>query len=161
MRITVLGKSPAWQDAGGACSGYLVEEGGTCVLLDCGNGVFGKLRQVVDYVAVDAVGSEQTCADAVLALRRRGRLAQVGLLPPVDGHPRVPMARVIGWELDVLVSHGMAAADYPAMMALIEAGDLRPQLLVERVIGLDEAAALLPVFDAATVAGMTIVDPTT
>ena len=28
MRITVLGKSPAWQDAGGACSGYLVEEGG-------------------------------------------------------------------------------------------------------------------------------------
>lgn len=55
MRITVLGKSPAWQDAGGACSGYLVEEAGTCVLLDCGNGVFGKLRQVVDYVAVDAV----------------------------------------------------------------------------------------------------------
>ena len=30
MRITVLGKSPSWQDAGGACSGYLVEEGGTC-----------------------------------------------------------------------------------------------------------------------------------
>jgi len=55
MRITVLGKSPAWQDAGGACSGYLVEEGDTVVLLDCGNGVFAKLRQVVDYVDVDAV----------------------------------------------------------------------------------------------------------
>ena len=55
MRITVLGKSPAWQDAGGACSGYLVEEGDTCVLLDCGNGVFAKLRQVRDYVDVDAV----------------------------------------------------------------------------------------------------------
>ena len=27
MRITVLGKSPSWQDAGGACSGYLVEDG--------------------------------------------------------------------------------------------------------------------------------------
>ena len=26
MRLTVLGKSPSWQDAGGACSGYLVEE---------------------------------------------------------------------------------------------------------------------------------------
>src|SRR6478735_5006087 len=48
------------------------------------------------HVAVDAVGSEQTCADAILSLRRRGRLAQVGLLPPVEGHPRVPMARVIG-----------------------------------------------------------------
>ena len=29
MRLTVLGKSPSWQDAGGACSGYLIEEAGT------------------------------------------------------------------------------------------------------------------------------------
>jgi alcohol dehydrogenase len=111
------------------------------------------------HVAVDAVGSEQTCADAILSLRRRGRHVQVGLLPPVEGHPRVPMARVIGWELDLLGSHGMAAADYPEMMELIRSGALRPQLLVERTIGLDEAAALLPGFDRATVAGMTLVDP--
>ncbi|WP_107772867.1 zinc-dependent alcohol dehydrogenase family protein [Nocardioides sediminis] len=111
------------------------------------------------HVAVDAVGSEQTCADAILGLRRRGRHVQVGLLPPVDGHPRVPMERVIGWELDLLGSHGMAAADYPDMLALIEHGRLQPQRLVERTIGLDEAAALLPRFDQATVAGMTIVDP--
>ena len=45
MRVTVLGKSPAWQDAGGACSGYLVQEGDTRLLLDCGNGVFAKLRR--------------------------------------------------------------------------------------------------------------------
>lgn len=112
------------------------------------------------HVAIDAVGSEQTCADALRSLRRRGRLVQVGLLPPVDGHPRVPMDRVIAWELDVLGSHGMAAADYPGMLALIEAGTLQPQRLVERTIGLAEAGALLPVFDRATLAGMTIVDPT-
>lgn len=111
------------------------------------------------HVAVDAVGSEQTCADAVLSLRRRGRHVQIGLLPPVEGHPRVPMARVIGWELDLLGSHGMAAADYPAMMMLIEQGALQPQKLIERTIGLDEAAALLPVFDTAPVAGMTMIDP--
>jgi D-arabinose 1-dehydrogenase-like Zn-dependent alcohol dehydrogenase len=111
------------------------------------------------HVAVDAVGSEQTCADAILSLRRRGRHVQVGLLPPVDGHPRVPMDRVIGWELDVLGSHGMAAADYPEMLALIEQGLLQPQRLVERTIGLDEAATLLPGFDRATVAGMTMIDP--
>ena len=28
MRLTVLGKSPSWQDADGACSGYLIEEDG-------------------------------------------------------------------------------------------------------------------------------------
>lgn len=111
------------------------------------------------HVAVDAVGSEQTCSAAILSLRRRGRHVQVGLLPPVGGHPRVPMARVIGWELDLLGSHGMAAADYPGMIALIEDGALQPQRLIERTIGLSEAAALLPDFDQATVAGMTMVDP--
>jgi len=111
------------------------------------------------HVSVDAVGSEQTCADAILSLRRRGRHVQVGLLPPVDGHPRVPMERVIGWELDLLGSHGMAAVDYPGMLTLIGTGRLQPERLVERTIGLAEAAALLPVFDRATVAGMTMIDP--
>jgi alcohol dehydrogenase len=111
------------------------------------------------HVAVDAVGSEQTCADSILSLRRRGRHVQVGLLPSALGQPRLPMARVIGWELDVLGTHGMAAADYPGMLALIERGDLRPQDLIERVIGLDEASALLPVFDTASPAGMTMIDP--
>jgi alcohol dehydrogenase len=111
------------------------------------------------HVAVDAVGSEQTCADAILSLRRRGRHVQIGLLPPIEGHPRVPMARVIGWELELFGSHGMAAVDYPGMLALIRAGDLRPQELIERVIGLREAAVLLPIFDTASPAGMTIIDP--
>lgn len=125
---------------------------------DIGDAVAG-LTGGGSHVAVDAVGSEQTCADAIHSLRRRGRHVQIGLLPPVDGHPRVPMARVIGWELDLLGSHGMAAVDYPGMLALIESGALRPQRLVERTIGLEEAAALLPGFDRATVAGMTIIDP--
>ena len=111
------------------------------------------------HVAVDAVGSEQTCEDSILSLRRRGRHVQVGLLPPVSGHPRLPMSRVIAWELDLLGSHGMAAADYPGMLAMIERGDLRPQALVERVIGLEEAAQLLPVFDSASPMGMTLIDP--
>ncbi|GAA5156700.1 zinc-dependent alcohol dehydrogenase family protein [Nocardioides marinquilinus] len=111
------------------------------------------------HVAVDAVGSEQTSADAVRSLRRRGRLAQVGLLPPVDGHPRVPMDRVIAWELDLLGSHGMAAADYPELLRLVEAGTLQPQRLVERTVTLEDAAALLPVFDRTPVAGMTIIEP--
>lgn len=68
MRITVLGKSPAWQDAGGACSGYLIEEAGTCVLLDCGCGVFGKLRRHRDYVAVDAVVISHLHADHIFDL---------------------------------------------------------------------------------------------
>ena len=68
MRITVLGKSPAWQDAGGACSGYLVEEDGFALLLDCGTGVFSKLRHVREYVDVDAVLISHLHADHFLDL---------------------------------------------------------------------------------------------
>jgi len=68
MRLTVLGKSPAWQDAGGACSGYLIEDESTTMLLDCGNGVFGKLRAVRDYAAVDGVLISHMHADHILDL---------------------------------------------------------------------------------------------
>ena len=68
MQITVLGKSPAWQDADGACSGYLVEEGDVRLLLDCGNGVFSKLRRYRDYTAVDAVVISHLHADHFIDL---------------------------------------------------------------------------------------------
>jgi ribonuclease BN (tRNA processing enzyme) len=68
MRLTVLGKSPSWQDAGGACSGYLLEEGDTCVLLDCGNGVFSKLRRFRDYTRVQGVVISHLHADHFLDL---------------------------------------------------------------------------------------------
>ena len=64
----MLGKSPSWQDAGGACSGYLIETDDTTVLLDCGNGVFGKLRERVDYTEVDAVIISHLHADHFLDL---------------------------------------------------------------------------------------------
>ncbi|MGW8566100.1 alcohol dehydrogenase catalytic domain-containing protein [Isoptericola sp. NPDC055881] len=111
------------------------------------------------HVSVDAVGSERTCADAIGSLRRRGRHVQVGLLPPVDGHPRVPMSRVIGWELDVLGSHGMAAVDYPEMLARVADGTLRPGDLVDRVVGLEEGARLLPGLRDDPRTGMVLVDP--
>jgi ribonuclease BN (tRNA processing enzyme) len=68
VRVTVLGKSPAWQDADGACSGYLVEEGDTCLLVDCGSGVFSKLRRFRDYVDVDAIVITHMHADHFLDL---------------------------------------------------------------------------------------------
>lgn len=111
------------------------------------------------HVSIDAVGSAQTARDAVLSLRRRGRHVQIGLLPTDDGMTPMPMARAIAWELDLLGSHGMAAADYPEMLDLIARGVLRPQDLVERVVGLAEAAEMLPRMDTAAPAGMTMIDP--
>lgn len=65
MRLTVLGKSPAWQDAGGACSSYLVEAPGAAVLLDCGHGAFSKLRRFREPGGVDAVVLSHMHADHI------------------------------------------------------------------------------------------------
>src|SRR6185312_6269942 len=47
-------------------------------------------------------GSPATCASSIACLRKRGRHVQVGLMPPAQGMPRIPMDRVIGAELQII-----------------------------------------------------------
>jgi alcohol dehydrogenase len=96
------------------------------------------------HVSLDAVGAAATCEGSVRSLRPRGRHVQVGLLPPAQGRPAVPMDRVIALELEVLGSHGMAAHAYPELLGLVAAGRLAPQRLVTRTLTLEEAADALP-----------------
>ncbi|MEU6082429.1 zinc-dependent alcohol dehydrogenase family protein [Streptomyces sp. NPDC047108] len=111
------------------------------------------------HLSLDALGSPQTCAASIAGLRRRGRHVQVGLLPAVTGDPALPMSRVVGLELEVLGSHGMAAHAYPAMMDMVGSGILRPDRLVTAAIGLDEAPAALAAMGTATGRGVTVVEP--
>ncbi|MFE3518914.1 alcohol dehydrogenase catalytic domain-containing protein [Streptomyces sp. NPDC059166] len=111
------------------------------------------------HLSLDALGSPVTCAASVRGLRWRGRHVQVGLLPSAAGDPVVPMARVIGLELEILGSHGMAAHDYPRMMGMVRDGTLRPDRLVTSLIGLDAAPAALAAMGAAPGAGVTVIEP--
>lgn len=108
------------------------------------------------HLSLDALGSPVTCAASVGGLRRQGRHVQVGLLPR---DPVVPMGRVIGLELELLGSHGMAAHAYPRMLEMVRAGVLRPDLLVTSTITLDAAPAALEAMGAAPGAGVTIIEP--
>src|SRR5438093_9236712 len=54
VKLTVVGCSPAWPNPGGAQSGYLVEGAGR-LLLDCGPGVLGRLREREPWPTVDAI----------------------------------------------------------------------------------------------------------
>jgi len=94
-------------------------------------------------LSLDALGSATTCVNSVLSLRTRGRHVQVGLLPPSQERPLVPMDRVVALELELLGSHGMAAHAYPELLGMVESGRLRPDRLVTREIGLDEAGRAL------------------
>ena len=111
------------------------------------------------HVSVDALGSPATAAASVRCLRRRGRHVQVGLLLGPDAAPPLPMDLVIARELEIYGSHGMAARDYPAMLAMVAEGALRPDRLLGEVIGLDGAAAALAAMDRPPVtAGMTVIE---
>jgi ribonuclease BN (tRNA processing enzyme) len=55
VKFTVVGCSPAWPNPGGAQSGYLLEEDGRRLLLDCGPGVLARLRERWSWPEVDAI----------------------------------------------------------------------------------------------------------
>ncbi len=55
MFLTILGCYGPYPPAGGACSGYLVEEDGFRILLDCGNGTLSRLQKYLPFWELDAV----------------------------------------------------------------------------------------------------------
>jgi ribonuclease BN (tRNA processing enzyme) len=55
LTLTILGAGPAYPNPGGVCSGYLVRSGTGNVVLDCGPGVVGRLRQQLAPSRVSAV----------------------------------------------------------------------------------------------------------
>ena len=95
------------------------------------------------HLSLDAFGSPGTCVASVRSLRKRGRHVQVGLLPPSEGMPSIPMDAVLSRELEILGSHGLAAHAYPELLALVTSGLLRPDLLVTRELTLDDAGEAL------------------
>jgi ribonuclease BN (tRNA processing enzyme) len=122
VRITVLGKSPAWQDAGGACSGYLVEGDGRCVLLDCGNGVFGKLRDARAFTDVCAVVISHLHADHFIdlvpyayALTYSHQARAAGSRPALYAPPgaRETFRRITGaWQAEELIEQAFELHEY-------------------------------------------------
>ncbi|MEU9942779.1 zinc-dependent alcohol dehydrogenase family protein [Streptomyces lavendulae] len=125
-------------------------------------GAAGEVRELTGggaHLSLDALGSPATAAASVAGLRRRGRHVQVGLLPAESGPAALPMDRVIGWELELLGSHGMAAHAYPPMLELVRSGALRPDLLVTRSLPLSGAPAALAAMGSAPGSGVTVVLP--
>jgi ribonuclease BN (tRNA processing enzyme) len=55
MTLTVLGCSGSFPAAGGACSGYLVDDGTTRIWVDAGSGTLANLQSHVDPGQLDAL----------------------------------------------------------------------------------------------------------
>jgi len=120
--------------------------------------VAGAVRDMTGggaHVSLDALGAVATCVNSINSLRKRGRHIQVGLMP---GAPApVPMGRVISHELEIYGSHGMQAHRYGALLAMITAGTVKPELLVGRRINLEQSIDALMGMDRFEGAGVTVV----
>ena len=106
MRLTVLGRSPASPNAGEACAGYLVEGGGSRVLVDVGPGVVAQLLRHHHPDELDAVVVSHMHADHMLDLvtlryvypwrsRPKDQRLRV-VMPPGSADQLLDLARGVG-----------------------------------------------------------------
>ncbi|HVV11710.1 zinc-binding dehydrogenase [Amycolatopsis sp.] len=128
-----------------------------------GDGPAAEIRELTGggaHLSLDCVGLPQTCANSVASLRKHGRHVQVGLMPPEQGVPPIPMHRVIADELRIFGSHGLRAHEYPGMLDFVTRTGLDLGGLVGNRIGLDRVPAALSEMDQPVPAraGVTVVE---
>lgn len=65
MELTVLGAYGPYPAAGKACSGYLLQDEGFNLLIECGNGILSRLQKHIDLTKLDAVIVSHLHADHI------------------------------------------------------------------------------------------------
>jgi len=109
------------------------------------------------HLSIDALGHPDTCFNSISNLRKRGKHVQVGLMLAENSTPKIPMAKVIANELEILGSHGMQAYRYEAMMEMIQSGRLMPQKLVGQTITLAQSVDVLMNMNKFESTGVTVI----
>jgi len=70
MKLTVIGMNGPFPQAGGACSSYLISQGETHVLVDCGCGALSQLQKVLQIEKLSALVLSHLhsdhCSDALV-----------------------------------------------------------------------------------------------
>jgi len=110
------------------------------------------------HVSMDALGSATTCFNSISGLRKRGKHIQVGLMTGDHQDAKVPMAKILADELEVIGSHGMQAFKYPEMLDMIKNGKLQPEKLIERTISMEESTLELPNMNDFKNKGVLVID---
>lgn len=110
-------------------------------------------------VSLDAIGGVPSLVNSLGCLRAGGRHVQAGLMGSATALPTDIIALTVARELEIVGTHGMAAHDYPEMLARVESGEFDLDRLIRRRISLDEAPNALAELDTALVDGITLIDP--
>jgi len=110
------------------------------------------------HVSIDALGSQETCFNSVMCLRKRGKHIQIGLMTGDHQHPKVPMDKVLANELEIIGSHGMQAFRYEAVFEMILSGKVQPGRMLGKTISLEEAPDALVNMDKFANLGVTVIN---
>ncbi len=109
------------------------------------------------HVSVEALGIEATTVSAVRALRKLGRMVQIGM--PAGEHTQMtlPMDAVYSGQLSLYGTRGMPSWRYPSLLNLIEGGHVDLSPLVTRTISLSQASDELAAFDRPAPPGVAVI----
>jgi propanol-preferring alcohol dehydrogenase len=104
-------------------------------------------------VVIDVVGTDETMAAGIAAMRPGGAFALVGA---AGGALAAPWFSTLPREADIFTFQGSCRSDVEAVVALAEAGKI--EIPVQR-FSLDDAASAYAALDAGTLTGRAIVVP--
>jgi ribonuclease BN (tRNA processing enzyme) len=147
MRLTVLGRWGGYPAPGGACPGYLLEEDGFLLLIDCGNGILSRLQHYCRVHELSTVILSHLHSDHILDLYPL-RLALEFARYPELSQTRLPVLAPEGAP-EVLTSLLIPQASKERFLAFLEFRPIdpsRPESLGPFQITFAPVAHTIPTF---------------
>jgi len=115
LTLTILGASPAAPNPGGACSGYLLRQGETAVLMDCGAGTAGRIALHVAPNRLQGVAISHLHPDHYFDLVQLYYMLKFGEPRPTELSPRLQLFLPPGGQ-EFMRKLGKLISDRPAML---------------------------------------------
>ncbi len=109
------------------------------------------------HVSVDALGRAVTARASVASLRPLGRHVQIGMPTGAETEMALPMDLVYARQRALYGTRGMAAWQFPGLLALLEGAGLDLAPLVTRELRLGQVSAALAAMDGPTPPGVAVV----
>ena len=110
-------------------------------------------------VSVDALGIAETCCDSVLSLRKLGRHVQLGHTTRQEaGYVPLPIDVILLNELRLFGAFGMQGQRFGTMLAMCEAGKLKPAQVVSERVGLEGITGILERMGTCDTTGVVVID---
>lgn len=110
-------------------------------------------------VAVDALGIEVTCRNALSSLGKRGKHLQLGLTTAEEeGEIPIPVDEMVFTEREFIGSFGMQPNRFDEIFEMMKTGKLEPSKIAAETVSLDEVPETLEKMSSFDTIGFPVID---